>query len=397
MTRTIVNFLLAFLLITSSAFAGDDDRSPQIIPTRDGDVVALDLFNPLPYEVTVTIDVAEMTNLRADHEFPITLTLGSQRKSPLGHLTLDPAAGKPKFRPTIAWQPGSPRVHHDADALYLLPFEAGYAFRLSQGNNGQYTHQGKNATDWALPEGTPICAARDGKVVGVRESYSEGSLEKQLLDKANVVMIRHDDGTIAAYAHLRKDGVNLLVGDWIRAGSVIGYSGNTGYTSGPHLHFEVYKPIDGSRTETYAVKFHTAEGDSAELEEGRAYMRPYKDQKPGELRAPANLLAGVMTCRTLNRKGLPADDIASFRATDVMNIFVGINVPDRYVMRIECTAGGAGAEKKPAFTKQFETDAKSRGCRLRIDLAAEKRLRGECEVHVYIDDKPLTSAKFKVE
>jgi hypothetical protein len=208
------------------------------------------------------------------------------------------------------------------------------------------------------------------------------------------VLIRHDDGTIAEYAHLRKDGVNLLIGDWIRAGSVIGYSGNTGYTSGPHLHFEVYKPLDGSRIETYPVKFHTAEGDLPELEEGRAYMRPYKDQKSDEHRAPMNLLTAVMTSRTITRRNLPADDVASFHPDELMHLFIGINTPDTYKIRVECTGG---ADKKLGFTKQFETDAKTRLCHLSIDLAERKTLRGECEAHVYVDEKPLASAKFKVE
>src|SRR5215831_9232349 len=109
-----VPLVFAIVLSASAALAADDSRSPQIVPTReDENVVALELVNPLPYEVTVTVDVADMTGVRADHHFPITATLGSQLKTPLARLTLDPAAGKPKFRPTMVWQPGSPHVRHD--------------------------------------------------------------------------------------------------------------------------------------------------------------------------------------------------------------------------------------------------------------------------------------------
>jgi hypothetical protein len=103
---------------------------------------------------------------------------------------------------------------------------------------------------------------------------------------------------IAAYAHLRKEGVKPALRRLDPRRERHRLFRQYGYTSGPHLHFEVYKPLDGAASETYPVKFHTAEGDLAELEEGRAYMRPYKDQKADEHRAPINLLAGVMTSRS---------------------------------------------------------------------------------------------------
>jgi len=97
----------------------------------------------------------------------------------------------------------------------------------------------------------------------------------------------------------------------------------------------------------------------------------------------------------LNLREVPMDDVAHFAADETMHIFVAINVPDRYTMRIDLTAGGQQA--KPAVTKQVDTEPTSRGCHLSIDLAHAKALRGECAVHVFIDDKPMTSATFKVE
>ena len=57
--------------------------------------------------------------------------------------------------------------------------------------------------------------------------------------RANYVRILHDDGTMGLYAHLRPEGVLVRVGQRVRQGQQIGLSGNTGFTSGPHLHFAV--------------------------------------------------------------------------------------------------------------------------------------------------------------
>ena len=69
--------------------------------------------------------------------------------------------------------------------------------------------------------------------------YFEGRPDSALKSRANYVKIRHDDGTIGNYVHLQHDGVLVEVGDKVRTGDVIGMSGNTGFTTGPHLHFEV--------------------------------------------------------------------------------------------------------------------------------------------------------------
>ena len=55
--------------------------------------------------------------------------------------------------------------------------------------------------------------------------------------RANFVRILHDDGTMALYAHLKAEAAMVRVGQQVRRGQLIGLSGNTGFTSGPHLHF----------------------------------------------------------------------------------------------------------------------------------------------------------------
>ena len=90
--------------------------------------------------------------------------------------------------------------------------------------------------DFGIPNGTPIVAARDGVVGLVRKDPTGYGVH---------VRINHDAGYISIYAHLRE--YIVAQGQPVEAGEVIGYSDNTGNSTGPHLHFEVRKdgiPID---------------------------------------------------------------------------------------------------------------------------------------------------------
>jgi len=82
------------------------------------------------------------------------------------------------------------------------------------------------------------------------------------------------------YAHLQKDGGMVQVGETVAAGDLIGLSGSTGFSSGPHLHFAVLKIAAGSVRQSIPVKFRTANGESTTLVEGQAY-RPFVNE-PGK-------------------------------------------------------------------------------------------------------------------
>lgn len=86
---------------------------------------------------------------------------------------------------------------------------------------------GHTGLDFAVPIGTPVKAANSGKVVMAGGGGDAG----------NVVMIKHTDGHWTNYQHLSKIGVK--VGQNVKTGDVIGQSGNTGFSTGPHLHFSV--------------------------------------------------------------------------------------------------------------------------------------------------------------
>lgn len=125
------------------------------------------------------------------------------------------------------------------DFVYSLPFEKGKTYRIDQGYNGNFSHQGKNALDFNLKMGEKVYASRDGIVIETKSDSDVGCPEITCKDLANRIIIYHKDGTFGEYAHFKKDGIVVKVGDEVKEGQLIGYSGNTGFSSGPHLHFDV--------------------------------------------------------------------------------------------------------------------------------------------------------------
>ncbi|MDR1424206.1 MAG: M23 family metallopeptidase [Azoarcus sp.] len=126
---------------------------------------------------------------------------------------------------------------------YRLPFAKGVRVRVTQipGVPGG-THQDaltRYAVDFGVPVGTPVLAAREGTVIEVRDGFTVGRPDPAFAEKVNFISILHDDGTFAQYAHLAVQGIWVRPGERIEAGQVIGRSGKTGYTGGPHLHFDL--------------------------------------------------------------------------------------------------------------------------------------------------------------
>jgi murein DD-endopeptidase MepM/ murein hydrolase activator NlpD len=117
---------------------------------------------------------------------------------------------------------------------------------LSQGIRGR-THQGRMeyAYDLATDIGTPVYAMRPGRVIAVQDKYPDTGGGRENIARFNYVWVEHDGGYRSVYIHLQQGfvgNVNIKAGDWVEAGQLIGYSGNSGWSTGPHLHLEVQKP-----------------------------------------------------------------------------------------------------------------------------------------------------------
>lgn len=168
------------------------------------------------------------------------------------------------------WSPGDVNRLPDVDYAYALPFAPGTARTVVQGYHGRFSHQTTYALDFDLPRGTPVHAARDGVVVAVEERFGDGAPEDRHRNQANYVHVQHADGTVAYYVHLERGGAIVEVGDTVRRGQPIGRSGNSGYSAGPHLHFEVVRLTRAVEPVSIPVRFQV-DGRIGELREGERY------------------------------------------------------------------------------------------------------------------------------
>jgi murein DD-endopeptidase MepM/ murein hydrolase activator NlpD len=185
---------------------------------------------------------------------------------------LDIAAsdGPSQVRYEYGYVVGDPAAQHRPSQPYRVPFAVAQSFEVTQAPPDAVTHVtpgSRDAVDIAMPVGTPVHAAREGVVINVAARNFRSGLTPQSLDDANFVDILHDDGTHAIYAHLQLDTVRVRPGQRVERGEYIANSGNTGFSSGPHLHFVVVQN-GGMRSVSVPVTFAGPGGASVRPRSG---------------------------------------------------------------------------------------------------------------------------------
>lgn len=179
---------------------------------------------------------------------------------------------------------GDPKAKHRPDRPYLLPIPPSQEFHVSQAFHGEATHggdaQNSYAVDIPMPVGTPIHAARSGVVMDVAGDFFEGGASEEMLEQANYVRVLHDDGTMAVYAHLALETVQYPMGKRVERGQVIALSGNTGFSTGPHLHFAIQKNF-GMELRSVSFEFEAADGSAFTPEAGMTVSRSDRPARSG--------------------------------------------------------------------------------------------------------------------
>jgi murein DD-endopeptidase MepM/ murein hydrolase activator NlpD len=200
-------------------------------------------FNHYWGPLELELDITDAINVRTDPPLPARVVIAGQKELQVVRFEAANPHESFQYRLRYSSVPGPPLAELPADLDYYPPFAAGSKFPVSQGIDEATTHDRPGshyAIDIAMPEGTPVLAARGGVVMDMEDDFhGSGKQEERYMNRANFVRILHDDGSMAVYAHLQSNSARIYPGARIPTGTWIANSGNTGFSSGPHLHFAV--------------------------------------------------------------------------------------------------------------------------------------------------------------
>jgi len=128
--------------------------------------------------------------------------------------------------------------------LRPVPLQFHISQRFGENPNIYPATNGHNGIDFGLPEGNPVMAAADGVVTRAELDTTTAATPNR--GYGYHVRIQHPDGSTSIYGHFQKDSFVVHTGDNVTMGTMIGRSGNTGFSTGPHLHFEVRMSLAGT-------------------------------------------------------------------------------------------------------------------------------------------------------
>ncbi len=136
---------------------------------------------------------------------------------------LDPSKLPTQGRKVLAWPLANPVITQEfGDTAF------------SRSKSGVYNGKGHNGIDLGAPIGTPIYSAGNGTVIGTGDT----DVTCRGASYGKWIVITHDNGLSTLYAHLSV--IKIKKGSVVTRGETIGFVGNTGYSTGPHLHFTVF-------------------------------------------------------------------------------------------------------------------------------------------------------------
>lgn len=224
------------------------------------------LVNQFPGPVEVEVDWGKHDNAIATPSLPQRFVVEPGTSPNLFRVSSADPSRAARFALQFHYVPGPPRPDYRSQQPFSPPIAAGQHFQITQGFNGEFSHQDEQnryAVDIMMPEDTPVYAARGGTVLDVDNDYFNTGTEQAYASKANSIRILHDDGSMAVYAHLALEKAQVSAGAKVTEGQLIAYSGNTGYSTGPHLHFAV-QVNSGMNLRSVPFLFATSDGQAVE-------------------------------------------------------------------------------------------------------------------------------------
>lgn len=198
--------------------------------------------NQYPGPIELEVDWEDHENVVATPPLPQRFIVGPGESADLFDIQTTVATRASRFTLQYRYMIGKPLANYASQNPYLPPIAPGSRFQITQAFSGKFSHQDEQnryAVDIVMPVGTPIYAARGGVVLEVENDYFKSGTQQAYANKANSIRILHDDSSMAIYAHLQLEKAQVHPGLQVSAGELIGYSGNTGFTTGPHLHFAI--------------------------------------------------------------------------------------------------------------------------------------------------------------
>jgi murein DD-endopeptidase MepM/ murein hydrolase activator NlpD len=221
--------------------------------------------------VQIAYQLQSMENVAADTAEQGVTVVPARSQAELITVSRGDVTMPMQFEYQFQFIPGSPEANHEPESLYRLPYASAESFNVSQAYPDRITHadpSSQYAIDFDMPIGTGVYAARSGVVIEVASDFFQSGTDLTVDGpRANVVRVYHDDGTMSLYAHLNWNSIRVVPGQRLERGEYLADSGNTGFSTGPHLHFAVQRNSGGSIV-SVPIQFAGIDGGAVTLRAG---------------------------------------------------------------------------------------------------------------------------------